>query len=175
MKDKELLNLYYVEGKKHYAFNLMVRAYSKRLYWQIRRLVHSHEDADDILQNTFIKVWKGLPNFRADSKLYSWMYRIATNEALNHLKQHKISASGAAEEHLNQLKDDPYFNGDEAYQKLITAVDQLPDKQKLVFNLRYFEQLPYQEMVYLVGGTEGSLKASYHHAMQKVKDFLLRD
>lgn len=174
MKDKELLNMYFVEGKRHYAFNLMVRSYSKPLYWHIRRLVHIHEDADDVLQNTFIKVWKGLPDFRAEAKLYSWMYRIATNEALNHLKKKKVNQDWD-ESLLQQLEEDPYFNGEEAYKKFIQAVETLPEKQKLVFNLKYFEQLSYVEMVELLGGSEGSLKASYHHATKKLKEFLLAD
>jgi RNA polymerase sigma-70 factor (ECF subfamily) len=175
MKDKELLNIYFVEGKRHYAFNLMVRAYSKRLYWHIRRLVHIHEDADDVLQNTFIKVWKGLPDFRAEAQLYSWMHRIATNEALNLLKKKKKVHQDWDETLLQQLEEDPYFNGEEAYKQFIQAVESLPEKQKLVFNLKYFEQLSYAEIVDLVGGTEGSLKASYHHASKKIKDFLVAD
>ena len=175
MKDKELLNIYFIEGRKHYAFNLMVRSYSKRLYWHIRRLVHVHEDADDVLQNTFIKVWKGLPQFRAEAKLYSWMHRIATNEALNHLKKQKKISQDWDETLLQQLEDDPYFDGDEAYKKFIQAVDALPEKQKLVFNLKYFDRLPYADIVDLHGATEGSLKASYHHACKKIKDFLLTD
>lgn len=174
MKDKELLNIYFVEGKRHYAFNLMVRAYSKRLYWHIRRLVHIHEDADDVLQNTFIKVWKGLPDFRAEAQLYSWMYRIATNEALNHLKKKKQNQDWD-ESLLQQIKDDPYFDGDAAYIAFIKAINTLPEKQQLVFNLKYFEQLTYAEIVELHGGTEGSLKASYHHACKKIKDFLVAD
>tara|TARA_B100000965_G_C19148965_1_gene565121 strand:+ start:49 stop:594 length:546 start_codon:yes stop_codon:yes gene_type:complete len=174
MKDKELLNIYFVEGKKHYAFNLMVREYSKRLYWHIRRLVHTHENADDVLQETMLKVWKGLPSFRADAQLYSWMYRIATNEAFNFLKKNKIEQN-TLDDALLYLKDDPYFDGDEAYESFLMAIEQLPEKQKLVFNLKYFEQLSYQEMVELLGGTEGSLKASYHHAVKKIKEFLQLD
>lgn len=172
MKDKELLNLYFVEGKTQYAFNLMVRTYSKRLYWHIRRLVHTHEDADDVLQNTFIKIWKGLDGFRADAQLYSWMYRIATNEALNHLKKSQLSNANNPDFDINKLTDDPYFNGDEAYKLFISAVEKLPEKQKLVFNLKYFEQLTYAEMIELLGGSEGSLKASYHHAVKKIKEFI---
>jgi RNA polymerase sigma-70 factor (ECF subfamily) len=175
MKDKELLNLYFVEGRKHYAFNLMVRSYSKRLYWVIRRLVHSHEDADDLLQNTFIKIWRGLPNFKAEAQLYSWMYRIATNEALNHLQKNKLAANENPEAFLNKLSEDPYFDGDEAYKQFIMAVEKLPEKQRLIFQLRYFEQLPYERIVEILGGTEGSKKASYHLAVKKIKEFLSLD
>ena len=171
LKDRELLNLFFVEGKKHYAFNLLVRTYSKKLYWVIRRIVLTHEDANDVLQNTFIKVWKALPDFKENSALYSWLYRIATNEALSHLKKKKINYSNNLEK-LEGLKADPYFDGDDAYLEFLAAVESLPEKQRLVFKMKYFEKLKYKEIAEILGGSEGSLKASYFHAVKKIEEII---
>lgn len=173
MTDQDLIKLYFEEGKTNYAFNLMVREYSERLYWHIRRMVLNHEDADDVLQNTFIKVWKGLPKFKAQSSLYTWMYRIANNEALNHIKANKKHQNNQEHISIEWIKDDPYFDGDEAYILFLTAINSLPDKQKTVFNLKYFDDLKYSEISEIVGTSEGALKASYHHAVKKIEAFLL--
>ena len=169
MEDSELLQIYFVEGRKNYAFNMIVRKYSERLYWQIRRIVLVHEDSNDVLQNTFIKVWKGLAKFRQDANLYTWMYRIATNEALNFIKKEKKQVQVDESALTNSLKQDPYFNADEAYEKFLLAIRKLPEKQQLVFNLKYFDELKYKEIAELIGGTEGSLKASYFHAVKKIE------
>jgi len=172
VKDRELIRLFFVEGKENYAFQLIVKEYSKRLYWQIRRLVIDHDQTDDILQDTFIKVYQNLKHFEGKSSLYSWMYRIATNEALNHLKKKSSQNISANDSLFTSLKADPYFDGDEAYIRLLEVVEQLPDKQKLVFQLKYFEKMKYEEIAEMLGGTVGSLKASYHHAVKKIENNL---
>lgn len=173
--DKELINMYFIEGKKHYAFSLMVNNYSEKLYWQIRRIVVFHEDANDVLQNTFIKIWNGLPKFQAHSSLFTWMYRIATNEALNHLKKSKKLSSIKLEELEEMLVSDPYFDGDKEYAHFLKIVNELPEKQKLVFQLKYFERYTYEDIAELIGGTTGSLKASYHHAVKKIEKKIKKD
>ena len=175
MKDRELVTLFFVEGKQHQAFRYIVQTYSERLYWHIRRIVRIHQDADDVLQNTFIKVWSKLSTFEGKSSLYSWMYRIALNEALNHLKKNQKYSLDDPEEFAQLLEADPYFDGDEAYVHFLSLVDQLPEKQKLVFQMKYFEKMKYEEIVDLLGGTVGSLKASYHHAVKKLEEKLKED
>lgn len=151
----------------------MLRTYSPKLYQVIRRIVITHEDTDDVLQNTFLKIWKALPKFKQDSALYSWMYRIATNEALGFLRKRKRNLSL---EHLQLvLQDDPYFNGDEAYLKFMAAVEALPQKQKLVFKMKYFDALKYREIAVILGGSEGALKASYFHAVKKIEEIIQSD
>lgn len=169
MTDQELLQMYFEEGNTNYAFNLIVRQYSEKLYWHIRRMVLNHEDADDVLQNTFIKVWKGLPKFKGNSALYTWMFRIANNEALNFIKANKKHRNTKSEFDVNWIKDDPYFDGDEAYLLFLNAVETLPTKQKTVFNLKYFEELKYDEISDILGTSIGALKASYHHAVKKIE------
>jgi RNA polymerase sigma-70 factor (ECF subfamily) len=157
------------------AFREVLRAFQKPLYWHIRRMVHDHDDADDVLQETFIKAWKGIEGFREEAKLRTWMYRIATNESITHLnRKNKRSLSP-----VEDIEDDVRHSGDEAAlpdgdvirERLNLAVETLPDKQKLVFQLRYFEEMTYEEMVEVLGGTEGSLKASYHHAVKKIEKY----
>lgn len=174
--DQQILSMYREEGRQEPAFNLLVRKYGERLYWHLRKLVCSHEDADDLLQSTLIKVWKGLPEFREQSKLYTWLYRIATNEALSFLKKKRAAAflslsnySAALE---NKLQSDPYFNGDRLQTALYRAILKLPDKQRAVFNLRYFQELKYEEIAEILGTSVGALKASYHHAYLKIKQNL---
>lgn len=145
--------------------------FQQRLYWHIRKIVGDHEDAHDVLQNTFIKVWKSIDKFRGDSKLYTWLYRIATNEALSFLRSKKTNDSNA-ELHLWNATADPYFNGDEAQETLWQAIHSLPDKQKAVFTMKYFDDLPYEDMALITGTSVGALKASYHHATQKIKAFV---
>ena len=160
------------------GFRLLMQAYQERLYWQIRRLVHSHEDANDVLQNCFVKVYRGIHQFEGKSKLFTWLYRIATNEAITFLnkKKHRLTASIDADENnlYNQLKADPYFDGDEIQLRLKEAVARLPEKQQLVFNLRYYDEMNYADMSELLDTSEGALKASFHHAVKKIEQFMKR-
>jgi len=173
--DKELLELFKETDKRNYAFNLIVRKYQQKLYWHIRKIVLKHDDTDDILQNTFIKVWKGLEGFREDSKLYTWLYRIATNESLTFLKQQKTKYLLPIIDYENQLSEtlesDKYFNGDEIQLKLQKAILNLPEKQRVVFNLKYFEEMKYEDMSEILGTSVGALKASYHHAVKKIENY----
>lgn len=147
--------------------------YKERLYWHIRRMVLAHDEADDVLQNTFIKVYKGIAQFEGKSKLYTWLYRIATNEAITHLqtraRQATTSLDDAAGTLASRLSSDDWFDGDEVQQRLQQAIAQLPEKQKLVFNLRYYEEMPYEEMASQLGTSVGALKASFHHAVKKIE------
>jgi len=175
-EDQQLLSDLKNEKKKQQAFRILVDKYKERLYWHIRKIVLNHEDADDILQETFIKVWKNISSFRADSGLYTWLYRIATNESLSFLSQKKRKFSDNSEEIndylIENLKADPYFSGDDIQLKLQKAIAQLPEKQRLVFNMRYFDEVKYKDMEKILGTSEGALKASFHHAMKKIEIFL---
>lgn len=163
----------------------MVETYQQRIYYHIRRMVESHDDTDDVMQNTFIKVWKGLDNFRADSQLFTWIYRIATNETLTFLNQRNkkttISFDGTDNgEEENSFAPSAYVqgedhpvDGDDIQARLARAIEMLPGKQKLVFNLRYYDEMPYEKMSEILGTSEGALKASYHHAAQKIEKYLL--
>ena len=177
--DNELLTLFKDIEKRNYAFNLIVRKYQEKLYWHIRKIVIKHEDANDILQNTFIKVWKGLDKFREDSKLYTWLYRIATNESLTYLKQQKTKYLLPIVDYENHLKDtlesDVYFNGDEIQFKLQKAILDLPEKQRIVFNMKYFEEMKYDDMSEILNTSVGALKASYHHAVKKIEKKIKED
>ena len=161
------------------AFTQLVDHFKEQLYWQIRRMVLSHDDADDVLQNTFIKAWTGLDGFRGEAKLSTWLFRIANNETLNFLERQRQSMSlddEAAVGVAAGLESDPYFDGDETERQLQEAIAELPDKQRQVFNLKYFEEMKYEEMSDLLGTSVGALKASYHHAVKKIADyFSLRD
>lgn len=171
--DKDLLNLFKEPSSKEKAFTLIVKKYQEKLYWHIRRLVITHDNANDVLQNVFIKVWKGLENFREDSQLYTWLYRIATNESLTLLDQQKRKASTSlsdVENDLsNKIKADSNFDANRLEWKLQLAIQQLPEKQRAVFNLRYYDEMPYEEMSRVLETSEGALKASYHHAAKKLK------
>ena len=158
------------------AFEVLINTYKERLYWHIRRIVLNHDDTDDVLQNTFIKIFRNIDKFKGDSKLYSWMYRIATNEALTFLKV-KSKKLGVDNEELqermaNNLQADVYFEGDEIQLKLQKAIALLPEKQKLVFNMKYFEELKYEEISEILETSVGGLKASYHLAVKKIEDSL---
>lgn len=162
------------KSQREKAFSTLVHEYQEALYWQIRRLVLTHEDADDVLQNTFIKAWMALDDFRADAKISTWLFRIAINESLSYLEKRKRSTdimSGTGEFLANQLLADPYFDGDETQALLQEAIAQLPEKQKAVFNLKYFQEMKYEDMSQLLGTSIGALKASYHHAVRKITDF----
>ena len=145
MDDQDIIHLYREEGKREYAFNLIVRKYSERLYWHIRKLVINHEDTDDLLQNTFLKVWNALPDFREESRLYTWLYRIATNEVLTFLKRKKLKAllslSDYEKQLENKLEADSYFNGDALQKALHKAILKLPETPRAVFNMRYFDEM----------------------------------
>ena len=177
LEDKELLLQFNDPATKERGFTAIIKKYQEKLYWHIRRMVVEHEDANDILQNMFIKVWKGLENFREDSQLYTWMYRIATNECLSFLEQQKkrktISLSDEETGLSNQLKAEKNFDINKAEWKLQMAMQQLPEKQKAVFNLRYYDEMPYDEMSRVLETSEGALKASYHHAVKKIEDYIL--
>jgi RNA polymerase sigma-70 factor (ECF subfamily) len=158
------------------AFQKLLREYQKPLYNHIRNIVLNHDDADDVLQNTFIKVFQNLKNFKGESKLFSWMYRIATNEAISFLNQ-KAKKNNTTSEELqskivDNLKADSYFDGDEIQFKLQKAITLLPEKQQLVFKMKYFEKLKYEDMSEILGTSVGALKASYHHAVKKIEEFM---
>lgn len=158
------------------AFSELVKEYSEPLYWQIRKIVLSHDDANDVLQNTFIKVWTSIDNFRGDSKLSTWLYRIAINEAITFLNkqraQNNISVDDTDSFLLSKLEGDEYFDGDKAQLILQKAILTLPEKQRIVFNLKYFDEMKYEEMSEVLDTSVGALKASYHHAVKKIEDFL---
>lgn len=158
------------------AFGEVVKEYSEQLYWQIRRIVLSHEDANDLLQNTFIKAWSNLEYFRGDAKMSTWLYRIALNECLNFLNkqraQNQMSLEDAETDMMNKLESDPYFDGDETQLLFEKAIQTLPEKQRMVFNLKYFQEMKYEDMSEILGTSVGALKASYHHAVKKIQDFL---
>ncbi len=155
------------------GFRQMMAQYRERLYWHIRRLVLIHEDADDVLQNTFIKIYRGILQFEGKSKLYTWLYRIATNEALTHLQSRARHASASLDDAgslaAGRLQADPWFDGDALQIRLQQAIAQLPEKQRIVFNLRYYEELPYEKMSTLLNTSVGGLKASFHHATKKIE------
>jgi RNA polymerase sigma-70 factor (ECF subfamily) len=158
------------------AFTLLVSTYKERLYWHIRRIVLVHDDADDVLQNTFIKVYRNIDGFKGNSKLFTWMYRIATNEALSFLskksKKLGFSDAGYQEKVVQDLQADVYFEGDAIQLKLQKAIATLPEKQKLVFNMKYFDELKYEEISEILDTSVGGLKASYHLAVKKLEAYL---
>ncbi|GBF19258.1 MULTISPECIES: RNA polymerase sigma factor [Arenibacter] len=158
------------------AFEVLVSTYKERLYWHIRRIVLNHDDTDDVLQNTFIKVFRNIDSFKGDSKLYSWMYRIATNEALSFLKsksqKFKINNEKLMTKAVEDLRADVYFEGDEIQLKLQMAIATLPEKQKLIFNMKYFQEMKYEEISEILETSVGGLKASYHLASKKIEAFL---
>ncbi len=174
--DQELLDQFSKQETRNYSFNLLIRKYQQKLYWHIRRIVIDHDDADDVIQNTFIKVWNGLDKFNGESQLYTWLYRIATNESLTFLKQKKLRAGVSLDSVeyglANGLTDDNYFSGDEIQKKLQNAILTLPEKQRLVFNMKYYEEMKYDEMSEVLGTSVGALKASYHHAVKKIEEYI---
>ncbi len=175
--DKELLLLFRDPDSKERSFTLLIKKYQEKLYWHIRRMVVNHEDANDVLQNMFIKVWKGLENFREESQLYTWLYRIATNESLSFIEQQKKRSSVSLSEEengmSNRLVAEKNFDANKIEWKLQLAMQQLPEKQRIVFNLRYYDEMPYEEMSRVLETSEGALKASYHHAVKKIEDYIL--
>lgn len=174
--EKELLSQLKSSQTQEKAFRELITLYKERLYWHIRKIVISHDDSDDVLQNTFIKIYKNINNFKGNSKLFSWMYRIATNEAITHLnknaKRLQITNEAVQEFAINNLKADVYFDGDEIQLKLQQAIAKLPQKQQLVFNMKYFDNIKYKDMSEVLETSEGALKASYHIAVKKIETYL---
>ena len=178
IEDSVILNLFRDEKTRNNALGHLISKYQQRLYWHIRKIVIGHDDSDDVLQNTFIKVWKGLENFKEESQLYTWMYRIATNEALTHLRQKQkmdVTSIHPIEYQLSKsLESDNYFTGDEIQLKLQQAILTLPEKQRIVFNMRYYDETPYEQMSEILETSVGALKASYHIAAKKIEEFLVK-
>jgi RNA polymerase sigma-70 factor (ECF subfamily) len=180
MSDQEIIKAIQEGRDAERCFALLLDKYQERIYWHVFRIVNRHEDADDVSQNTFIKVWTALPSFRADSALYTWIFRIATNEALSHLRKDKHNPSkpyGMEDDEdetglENQLVAEKSPDAEEIQSKLQAAIDSLPEKQKAVFSLRYYEEMKYEDMSEIMGTSVGALKASYHHAVKKIEEFL---
>ena len=174
--DSELLVQFRNPSTREKAFTAIIKKYQERLYWHIRRMLVDHEDTNDVLQNVFIRVWNGLDNFREDAQLYTWLYRIATNESLTFIEQQKKKASVPLDDVegsiSNKIKADKYFDPNKLEWKLQVAIQQLPEKQRVVFNLRYYDEMPYEEMSKVLETSEGALKASYHHAVKKIEDYI---
>lgn len=172
MDDGQIMAMY-AAGEREKAFNEIVKSYSERLYWHIRSFSCSHEDTDDILQDVFVKIWNALPLFRGEARLFTWIYRIATNEVLNYMRKDRFrrmfSPASQEKTYLATLESDPYFDGDDAQKRLLAAIRRLPDKQRMVFVMRYFEELEYKDISEILDATVGSLKASYHHAYMKIR------
>jgi len=177
LQDSELLIQFRNPGTREKAFTAIIKKYQEKLYWHIRRMLVDHEDTNDVLQNVFIRVWNGLDNFREDAQLYTWLYRIATNESLTFIEQQKKRAAVSLDEMesslSNKVKADKHFDPNKLEWKLQVAIQQLPEKQRVVFNLRYYDEMPYEEMSRVLETSEGALKASYHHAVKKIEDYIL--
>jgi RNA polymerase sigma-70 factor (ECF subfamily) len=178
VEDSEILDKFTQESSRNEAFSLLLKKYQERIYWHIRRMVLDHDDADDLVQDVFIKVWKNLANFRSDSQLYTWIYRIASNECITFLNRKKLRNSISLEDSegqylLETLAESPYFDGDKAQMKLQKALLSLPEKQRLVFNMKYFDDLKYDEISDILGTSVGALKASFHIAVKKIEHILL--
>lgn len=177
VEDAEILAKFALQHTKNEAFNLLLQKYQQKIYWHIRRLVIDHNDADDVVQETFVKVWKHLANFRNDAQLYTWLYRIATNESITFLNKKKqknnISIDEVAPELAENLRASSYFDGDKLQRKLQQAILTLPEKQRLIFNMKYFDDLKYEEISEILGTSVGALKASFHIAAKKIEHFLL--
>lgn len=178
IEDSEILNKFAQESTRTEAFSLLLNKYQQKIYWHIRRMVINHDDADDLVQDVFIKIWKNLVNFRSDSQLYTWIYRIASNECITFLNRKKLRNSVSLDDSegrnlLETLAESPYFDGDKAQMKLQKALLTLPEKQRLVFNMKYFDDLKYEEISSILGTSVGALKASFHIAVKKIEHILL--
>ncbi|MDE6577812.1 MAG: sigma-70 family RNA polymerase sigma factor [Muribaculaceae bacterium] len=175
--EKELIKQLQHPATASGAFNVLLKTYSQPVYWQIRKMVVSHDDANDLVQNVFLKVWNNLHNFRGDAKLSTWLFKIAINESINFINKEKqrLQLSEDADESfiLNNIEADSFFDGDDLQKELLKAIASLPEKQKLVFNMRYFDEMKYEDMSEILGTSVGALKASYHHAVKKVTEKLL--
>lgn len=175
--DSEILEKFAVESTRTEAFNLLIRTYQQKIYWHVRRMVIDHDDADDVVQEVFIKVWKNLAGFRSDSQLFTWIYRIATNESLTFLNKKKqrnnVPLDDTLPEMSAKLSQSDQFSGDRIQLRLQQALVTLPEKQRLVFNMKYFDDLKYDEISAILGTSVGALKASYHLAVKKIEQFIL--
>lgn len=185
ISDQELVSLIQDPEKRQNAFELLIKKYQQKIYWHIRKMVIDHDDADDVVQETFIKVWQGLQNFRGDAQLYTWLYRIATNESLNFLQKKRrrnhVPIEEGSEDSMDLLNtlessiSQDYISGDEIQLKLQKALLTLPDKQRLVFNMKYYDDMKYEDIAEITGTSVGALKASYHLAVKKIEDFLNKE
>ena len=179
LEDQELIEKLAAEETRNFAFNQLVRKYQERIYWHVRKMVFDHDDTDDVVQEVFIKVWKNLDRFRQDSQLYTWIYRIATNECLNFLKKKRrvslLSLSDYQEVLVSKLDMSVQMDGDMIEMKLQKALLTLPDKQRMVFNMKYFDDMKYEQIADITETSVGSLKASYHHAVKKIEEKLNQD
>ncbi len=179
IEDQQIIAEFAIEHTREKAFNDLLKKYQQKIYWHIRRILINHDDADDVAQDVFIKVWKNLSGFRNDAQLYTWLYRIATNESITFLNRKKlknnISIDDSDMELAANLTASSYFDGDKAQLKLQKALLTLPEKQRLVFNMKYFDDLKYEEMSEIVGTSVGALKASYHIAVKKIEELLLKE
>jgi len=179
MEDHEIISKFQDSASKNYAFNVLIKKYQQKVYWLVRKMVIDHDDANDLTQETFIKVWAHLDDFRQDSKLYTWIYRIATNECLNFLAKKRkrfflpiVDVENELTQHIDNGK---YITGNEIEIKLQKAIITLPEKQRLVFNMKYFEEMKYEDMSEILQTSVGALKASYHHAVKKIETILEND
>lgn len=179
ISDKEILDMFRLDSSKNRAFELLVRKYQQKLYWQIRRTITDHNNADDVLQETFLKIWKGLDSFREDAQLYSWMFRIAHNECITWFRKNKNSSKNEdilnvnETEFINQENSENAYSSNHIEKKLREAIDLLPEKQKMIFHLKYYQELKYEEISELLGTSTGALKASYHIAVKKIENYLM--
>lgn len=174
--EREVIKLLQDENTQKQGFEMIVAEYGGQLYWQIRRMVLSHDDANDVLQNTFVKAWLNIDYFRAEAKLSTWLYRIALNECITFLNKQRalntVTIDDPEADVIQKLEGDSYFSGDRAQMLLQKALLELPEKQRMVFNLRYYQEMKYEEMSEIFGTSVGALKASYHHAVKKIEKFL---
>jgi len=168
--DRDILILLKSHDNREKGFRLLVKTYQKRLYWHIRRMIIDHDDTDDVIQEVFIKVWMHIHKFREESNLYTWLYRIASNEALAFLKKKKKHSTSSLTGSL--MQNDAFFTPDDNSRRFYESLLTLPDKQRLVFNMKYFEDLKYEEISEITGTSTGGLKASYHHAVKKIENYL---
>ncbi len=177
ISDSEILEKFAKESSRNEAFGLLLQKYQQKIYWLCRRMVIDHDDADDLVQEVFIKVWKNLDGFRLDAQLYSWIYRIASNECLQFLEKKKKRNHSSIDDFGDTLADNlsssDYLNGEQIQRRLYEAMETLPAKQKLIFQLKYFEELKYEEISVALGTSVGALKASFHLAVKKIEDYLL--
>jgi RNA polymerase sigma-70 factor (ECF subfamily) len=178
LEDPEILLKFQDPASRNLAFNQLVRKYQQKVYWHVRKMVVDHADADDLTQDVFVKVWKNLANFRQDAALFTWIYRIATNECLSFLQSKRrkffLPLNDVGAELAAKLEADPAIAGDEIELRLQRAILRLPDKQRLVFHLRYYDEMPYEQMAEVTGTSVGALKASYHHAARKIEEYVTK-
>ena len=172
--EEEIIEQLHDPNRCNAAFGKVIEQYSQGLYWQISRMVFNHDDANDILQNTFLKAWSNIDNFRGSAKLSTWLYKIAINESITFINKERARNEASIDDDsflLNNIESDQYFDGDEAQVKLQRAINSLPEKQRLVFNMRYYDEMKYEDMSEILGTSVGALKASYHHALKKIESF----